>query len=653
MAAKSGTSIRMLARRWIILLAAIAAAGLLLFLFLRKSVKEGITARPPVVAGLETSRERADLEVPAEAASGPRSLPEPLDLPPPAARETEADPAEQLGEQPAARAKIRGQVVDALGEPISHLNVRWKGERTSPSPLAASDATGRFSFESDRTYGTLIAEGDGFVPLMASLIESHTLASEHFLVSAAGRTIRGVVTDPSGSGLKASVSTRSPLVWPFSEPLDAAIRNDALSSRTASDGRFALERVPDVDGVEISASCDGYAPTQVAAPRGDIELTIVLQPIQQAKPLAITGVVLLPDRSPAAGARVAFAQEATVTDEQGGFHLPLEWSRPEMILAAGLKGYGSAVLPRFGEIVAAASPQAPPPATLVLGPKPLSIAGVVVDERGAPLTGWIVSVVDATEVSQSMVPILYAEGLGGGDLESKTDKDGAFRIRGLLDRDYVLRALDPRTLLAFETKPLPAGEEHVRIQVPGDLAFPAVAGTVLSRKGAPIAGARVQLGLVTQQSGGARQFETRDEVLSDERGAFEFLKVPRRGAFLRVRGEAVIPAYLDLSPDLDVTAIAIEVATRCDFRIHVTEGERLYAEVLDGAGAPLTIHSFTATGSSSSSTLSFRKGEMAVWSVSDDARTLRVLEGLEEKREIHRQPISLVPGVVTEIRLDL
>ena len=67
---------------------------------------------------------------------------------------------------------------------------------------------------------------------------------------------------------------------------------------------------------------------------------------------------MLPDRIPAVGARVVFAKERTTTDEEGSFHLPFEWSRPELPLAAGIEGYGSAVLPHFGEVIAAASPNA-------------------------------------------------------------------------------------------------------------------------------------------------------------------------------------------------------------------------------------------------------------------------------------------------------
>src|SRR5262249_28760175 len=117
---------------------------------------------------------------------------------------------------------------------------------------------------------------------------------------------------------------------------------------------------------------------------------------------------------------------------------------------------------------------------------------------------------------------------------------------GLLDRDYELRAMDAKTLLRIEEKGVRAGRSDVELRLPADGLYPRVAGRVLSRKGQPIAGARVfpmcdafqarLKGEIVSTS-----HDALEGVTTDAEGRFELVNVPRSLVYLRIDGEELIP----------------------------------------------------------------------------------------------------------------
>ena len=80
-------------------------------------------------------------------------------------------------------------------------------------------------------------------------------------------------------------------------------------------------------------------------------LTIELRTLSGAESVPeAEGVVLLPDGGPARGATVRYGFDWTETDEDGRFYLPLDSDpAPDLQLAAGLEGYGTEIVERYGE----------------------------------------------------------------------------------------------------------------------------------------------------------------------------------------------------------------------------------------------------------------------------------------------------------------
>jgi hypothetical protein len=107
---------------------------------------------------------------------------------------------------------------------------------------------------------------------------------------------------------------------------------------------------------------------------------------------------------------------------------------------------------------------------------------------------------------------------------------------------------------------------------------------------------------------------------------------------------------------MPVENLVIEVERRCHFKVEVqgAEGRDLRIEARDADGRPLSIHSFQATSSMSSSVRSVVDGRVEVSAVSERARTVHLLEGHgDAAREVGEEPLVLVPGEVAEVRFDL
>jgi hypothetical protein len=134
---------------------------------------------------------------------------------------------------------------------------------------------------------------------------------------------------------------------------------------------------------------------------------------------------------------------------------------------------------------------------LFLGPEALTIEGRFRRPQPIALAGWVMSVVDGTEIAWDRSPPLLAEQLAAGAHPTATDSTGRFRVRGLYPRAYSLRAFDPKSLRSVRGGPFEAGRQDVVLSVDPDDVHSRVAGRIVSRSGRPVAAARVVLGLVT------------------------------------------------------------------------------------------------------------------------------------------------------------
>ncbi len=630
---------------------AVPAVLFVLWQALGREPSRDATGPAPAAPALESPEAPADLTaLPAAPGERPTSASSTRDaVAAPEEPSSAAAPAEPA--PPAAPPRVlRGRVLGPSGTPLAGVPLRR--ERRG-GVLARSDGAGRFELEvaADADLPRLVGRGDGFAPLRVTVVRDTNLTDELVVLSAPAVDLAGHVESTDGArlaGARVRLGYEGALRRAFPLPLDATTSLEHEATADAR-GAFALEQVPALEGAVLGATHAGHEGASVPAPTASrADLVLRLAPAAEEPTLA--GLVLLPDGEPAARAAVGFGFDDARTAADGTFELPLPRDpEPDQPLVAGLKDQGVAYLPDFGAAVLAAAPHPPPPVTLVLPGASLAIAGRVVDARGEPLEGWVVELTAGTPVSRHMTPPIVVEGFGGPRLlRMPTGADGTFRMDGLLERSYPVRAYERESLRCLYLDPVPAGTTDLEIVVPDGGVHDLVAGVVVSRTGLPVEGAKVSVGLITSQGGGGVSWVGGASTVTDAEGRFELEGVPAAHVHLDVGGEAVVPHRELLDHDAPQDDLRLEVARRCHFRVSVagdTDGGVL--EALDADGEGLMIYRFQANGWSGSSVLSLR-GADGVCTVSEDAVTFVVRRGGDE---VARREVVLSPEGVNEIDL--
>jgi len=432
-----------------------------------------------------------------------------------------------------------------------------------------------------------------------------------------------------------------------------------LETVSGGGGRFRLARIPAAVGGRLLVTRSGYRSLDAEAPaetRTDLELA--LEPVGEEEPWVI-GIVLRAEGTPAKKAKVRLDDLATQTDADGRFELEKGWAQPAAPLVAALPGLQPALVPGAGAWMEQEFP--PPPVHLVLGGPTLSIRGVVLDAAGQPRGGLQVGLFDGTVATPDQVPFELVEDLARGKkVETKSDRKGAFELEGLAARTYVLQVFDPKSLLLVRSDPVPAGTADLVLRLPADAFLPRVAGRVVARDGTPLEGVQVSVRMVTASAGGAFSWETGRSATTDAGGAFQLAGVPRRFATIGLTGDSIgasiIDEVVELDPQADLEHLTLSVARRCHFRVEldaalVASGGQLpdSISVLDAEDRHLAVYTIQGRGWSSSTLHHLNGLESHTLAVSEEARTLVLLQGTGELR---RLPVDLVPGEVTVVRGD-
>jgi hypothetical protein len=158
----------------------------------------------------------------------------------------------------------------------------------------------------------------------------------------------------------------------------------------------------------------------------------------------LTGLVVLADGAPAAGARVKLGGQSTRAGSDGRFELALAAELADADLVAHLAGFEPAFLPRFG--------LSAHEVRLVLGPETLALTGTVVDASGAPLKGWSVELdgLDALRDHGLREPV-------------RTDQDGRFVLTDVPSGVHVVRTWKESRERAALSGPAVPGEMGLTI----------------------------------------------------------------------------------------------------------------------------------------------------------------------------------------------
>ena len=557
---------------------------------------------------------------------------------------------------------VRGIVLSTSGTPVSAVGLSWRGG--SPDARVhgevVSDAAGRFEIDAPVVPLWITGDDPRWVTVLGGAARAGT-GAEPVVVVAPPTTFAGVVIDADGRPVQ---ETRLRMVLPagFVDGLDYVLDHSESAEWevvTGADGAFRLERVPLVAGALLLASADGFELLQrELPPHADERLALVLsRPDPESGTLS--GVVVDRLGRRVAGASVSAGGVLARTDELGSFRVTSEGLRRRSWVRAVARGAQPALL-RFAEPLAPDEVTWPDHVVLELGPPTLAIEGRVHDSVGAPAAGARVWLEDPTLLGFVERDPVQVETLQVDDRLPfwsfvETDARGAFRIAGLGDRPYRLRAIDPTTLAATTVGPVHAGDEGVRITLPG--CEPGFGGVVRTTEGVPVANASVRYEAVTWKWKGHSTGVARDAVSTDVEGRFELPGACfDEDSLISVGGAGIVDRFFQgaelpfehgrLQLVLEPRQVGVEHA---HFRVALAEPASADAfSILDGDGRCCKLRYARASEGDQSDRMPLFQGRSHQLATRSTGRTLVLFRGGEE---VARHPIQLLgAGEITVLR---
>lgn len=425
-------------------------------------------------------------------------------------------------------------------------------------------------------YGDLRVAEPGWKVLDRVDAELETGERERLWILARTRSVRGRVVDPDGQ----PVTSAHIHVYESSEGLDDFPWPSQPVSYPASplepvdeDGRFAIEGVCIAPGIRVTATAHRH--TEQSFDIDDVpehdELVFTIEPWADDRYPKLTGRVVDPGGSAVEGAEVRFGQDSARTDALGAFEIDLTVSPSDDTSLLAWKGsFAAYVREGFGAELDADRSRGLDLYLVLPGP-PLEISGRALDASGDPLVGWTVDLWDGT--AHGNIHRYLEQSIAGQFEPIRTDGDGAFEIGGLSDRDYVLRAFDPKTYTTILSEPIAAGASDVVLRLEGGAIVGELRGRVVDRDGNPQVGAEVALGNITYRHQNGQSWTSLDGVETDENGAFVMRDVPTRCVLLSVSGEGIDLESFTVD-ELDLQGeIELEITTLYNFRLELPSGD--------------------------------------------------------------------------------
>ena len=572
---------------------------------------------------------------------------------------------------------LTGRALDVHSLPLAGTQVRFTaGENGGgETEVALTEVDGRFRMEVTDG-GSVRTDQEGLVTVLRGEFEGDGYAQELVVIAAEAKALDVRVLDETGRALVGADVT----IWPprefrsrFQVDLDASAQQ-VIRRVTADDGRCRADRVPVLDGLRVVADLDGYEPRELLLSgadfeRANLELTFELVHLGSVA-MSLRGVVIDGYGDPVPDAPVALGLLTTRSGPAGRFFFDLDGEESPFNDYAGTEGMYDLIAARVGylpgvyrpQLDASGEPVWPDEVVLQIADPCLSVKGRVVDLEGQPLSGYLVFLAEARLFAHSRTLEATLAGRTEEFLYSTTsDAAGRFELGGLLDRDYEFAAMDRGTLIRSENHTFAAGDDDAELVVDTTDVWLRVKGRVVDGNGLPVAGVVMEPQSYTLTARGAQGVWTTTEELEPEvtaaDGTFAFRELPR-SATLVLRSQEI------MHDEVDPTSLAL--AGRADgdrldeVVLHVTRRLRLQVlldlpeeadelRVLDGAGAPLDLH--TQTGSSyliSTANQVLTEGRSRHLFVRESAETLVLLR---DGVEVRRVELTLEPGDENVLRL--
>jgi RNA polymerase sigma-70 factor (ECF subfamily) len=556
------------------------------------------------------------------------------------------------------------------------------GFERGDGPRTRSEALGAFELELAAGKGRINVVDERYVGIALPHLDGAEPLTEPIVVVAPGYGCAGRVVDATGSPI-AGAQVEVTLDGSFVQSRNvggAAVHLLLPFAHGVSDerGEFRLGSVGFVEGAHVSAQADGFEPGRLElaeGPNEDLELVLLAGKTERT----IHGLVLEASGSPASTALVSAGGVSVPCAADGSFVLDCEDWREDGWLRAVARGALPAELPLADALVEPTSREHP--LVLRLGRAPLAIRGRVLDEDGAPVPSAVVFSPDTTPFGAIVFHESGHEFTGETTLEAflngvtgpwdtpahcSATADGAFTLEGLLERTYSVFAFDPRTLDGVGPVELRAGDEHAELRLARGSPLP-VAGRVVSRAGVPLPGVRVTLGRRFDWRAEGSEVETRwvgfplrgpfaswtlpeHAATTDGEGRFELPPLVTRGAFLELRGKAlVLGESYDLSRAPDPSDLEIVADAGSRFQIELRDPDEADAfSLVHLDGARVAVLFLEVEGVTISASLpSIDAGRSGVVLAEEGEYEIVLYSG---DAEVRRERLSLVGGGLSSFR---
>ncbi|MEM7204360.1 MAG: sigma-70 family RNA polymerase sigma factor [Planctomycetota bacterium] len=577
---------------------------------------------------------------------------------PVAGRTTVAGPAEATADA----SLIRGRVLDTRGAPIPAAPIvfypgtgaiRTHGlagvprDRGTSVPFGASDAAGRFERECAHRHGQIRTTGDQ-VALRYFVPGPQDRADREALVVAARRaSVSGVVVDRDGQPIAgATIEARVDGLLDFPEPIDHTHQLALPETASGARGEFTLEDVPAIEELALSVRQTGYEAARLYGFAGRHDLRVELQP-EGASRFVVTGTVVDQRGALVPDAHVILGASTATSGRFGEFAVQADVLTKGQLFGAGIPGWQVATQPDLVARLVAGETRIDD-VVLRLGPPARSVTGRVVDGKGQPLAGVLLTLRDVVQIRPPMTIEDFVAGRPGGleyadghsfKANARTDAGGAFVIEGLADQPYEVFAYHQPSW-ASTLHRVQAGTSAAELVIDTETRR-TFHGVVETRDGAPVAGVRVAWHVHTYRVQGMRTIKIGGTTATDERGRFRLPDVPAGAPVLSVSGPDVVDLDVELHQADPSVPLVLRPWARCRVRVELADVTATRIECLDEDGRPLELERTTGSVSMSGDGWNLRRGRTPILEVSQAARTLRVLRG---DQEIARHPVSIAAG---------
>lgn len=572
---------------------------------------------------------------------------------------------------------VRGLVVTSAEQALAGVTIKATLDGAALAIESRSDARGVFQFE-NVPQGAILATDDArFATVLACQLPKRASRDpfDAIVVAETSREVEAVVRDERGALV---VGAHANISYPIYEcriaqRLDET-RAQYLMERSADDGRISFAKVARMPGTKLNITKDGFEPWSCPVDVPSAGVIFVTLRDAKAGEGSIVGRIVDASFRPIRGAFVACGKKVVRTRDNGDFVLdqPDSKARVLKVLAPGQ-------LPEERR----RSGEAWPKHMVIRMARPtLQMRGTVVDEEGQALQGvrvWIKVPSGFPRFGQELVaiePLLQGAPTGaersallreraGSDPKRlrelrdatpsvtwnwvETDASGSFTIRGLLDKDYVLRALDPKSLTAADSPARRAGASDCKIVLPTK-AVVDVRGRVVDFAGSPIADAEVRVyvkggELATKRSVTWRSMDG-PSTRTDAEGRFVLPRVPQKVTLLVSNPYIMRTMFREIAPE-----VTIRVERRYHVRVEYANQDddlKCYVQVEDADGKKVDLTVLRANSSMSTSHMEIEGGKTPTFIVGGSAKTLVLVRG---NKVLRRVPIQLEVGKVARMRL--